>query len=496
MNQLSWDVVVIGSGPGGQKAALQAAKAGKRVLVIESYSALGGGCVHWGTIPSKSFRESVYRYSLGSRGVLGRESDEATKKSQATKLKPLPPEMKRLLKRRERVVAEESRVVTDQLSRNGIELKTGIAQFLPQESGVHLGHQPKRRLTLKGTQEVIEADIVIIATGSRPLAPTNIQVDHKVVFDSDSVLNLKRVPRSMVILGGGIIGCEYASMFSMAGTDVTLMDKRPEILASVDREICHILMKRYESQGMHLRVEEFATKVEAIPVDDLWMARVHTSKGDILEVDAVLVAQGRIGNTEDLILNNIGVKLDERGLISVNERFETSAPGVYAVGDVIGAPALASTSQEQGRLAARYALKMSMPDEDKMQPVFPYGIYTIPEIAMIGETEEQLKAKGIPYIVGSAKYCELARGQIVGDYYGMLKMLVDPKTLKILGVHIVGDSAADLIHIGQAVMGLNGDIRFFTHSVFNYPTLAEAYKVAAFQAYHLAGFNKAKKDIN
>jgi len=477
----TWDVVVIGSGPGGQKASVQAAKAGKKVLMIESYPDLGGGCVHWGTIPSKSFRESVYRYSLGSRGVLGRESDEATKKQQESKQKPLPPEMKRLLKRRDRVVTEESRVVTAQLKRNGVEVLKGVAQF--EEVGV---------VRIKGTETLIQAKVFIIATGSRPIGPKEIKVDHKVVYDSDSILTLKRVPRSLVILGGGIIGCEYASMFSMAGTDVTLMDKRPEILGSVDREISKILMKRYEAQGMVLRLEECAERVETITVDDVPMARVHTSTGGVLEVDAVLVALGRVGNTEELGLDRIGVKCDERGLIKVNETYETSCKGVFAVGDVLGAPALASTSQEQGRFAARYALGLSSEKDEKMDSVFPYGIYTIPEISMIGETEEQLKDRNASYIVGRAQYNELARGQIVGDSFGMLKMLVDPKNLKILGVHIVGDSAADLIHIGQAVMGLNGDVTFFIRSVFNYPTLAEAYKVAAFQAYHAAGFNQKK----
>jgi len=474
-----YDLIVIGSGPAGQRAALQGAKSGKRVAIIEAYDDLGGGCVHHGTLPSKSFRESVYRYSLGSRGVLGVSSDESGKADQKPKGFKIP-EMKRLLKRKERVVEGESQVIHDQLKRNRIAIIRGRAKFL---------NSHEIEITSKRGREVVTGEIVIVATGARPVAPGHLPIDGRTVLDSDTVLDLKKVPKTMVVLGGGIIGCEYASMFSMAGTKVVLVDRRNEILASVDREIVTHLMERFEFQGMEIVLGAEAKKIDK---KSKGPATVHLSNGRKIKTETVLIAQGRMGNTQDLGLENIGIKRDDRGLIPVDKNFRTTAPNVYAVGDVIGAPALASTSMEQGRVATCHAFGIknktghnAVTAEFEMPALYPYGIYTIPEISMIGKTEEELKADKVDFVAGKARYKELARGQIVGDRWGILKILVDRKTLKILGIHIIGDNAADLIHIGQAVMAFQGDVTYFINSVFNYPTLAEAYKTAAFHAVNL-----------
>lgn len=477
----AFDLVVIGSGPAGHRAALQGAKAGKKVAIIESYSALGGGCVHFGTIPSKSFKESVYRYSLSSRGILGQEYENSMTGKKAKKSEVQVAEMSRLILRKDRVVDSESQILSDQLKRNKVKVYYGHAEFLdPHQVQVTLGKK----------QTFLESKVIIIAVGARPMAPQHLSIDGVSVFDSDNVLNLKEIPKSMVVLGAGVIGCEYASMFAMAGTKVTLVDKRNEILASVDREIVKNLVDRFQSLGMEIVLGTEATKIETKKSGKKLVTTVHLSNKKKIHTDSVLIAQGRVGNTDRLGLEKIGLKADDRGLIKVDSEFRTSISHIFAVGDVIGPPALAATAMEQGRMATCHAFQLGC---DSMPSLFPFGIYTIPEISMIGKTEEQLKAEGADFVVGKSRYSELARGQIVGDRWGILKMLVDRKTLKILGVHIVGDSAANLIHIGQAVMTLNGDVQYFINSVFNYPTFAEAYKTAAFHAVNLiAGATKTK----
>lgn len=456
-----FDLIVIGSGPGGQRAAVQGAKAGKRVAIVEEYSEVGGGCVHFGTLPSKSFRESVYRWSLGSRGTLGHEKEHST----AIRSKELP-DMVRLLKRKDRVVSGETQVIHDQLKRNGVTLYQGHARITsPHEVEV----------TGKKQREKISGSFIVIAVGARPVSPAHLGMDGKIVHDSNSILDLKKIPKTMVVLGAGIIGCEYASMFSMAGSKVYLVDRRHEILASVDREIVNHLVERFVAGGMEIILEVEAQKIDK----DADGCKLHLSNGRKISADAVLVAQGRFGNTDGLGLEEVGIDRDERGLVKVDKHFRTTVPNIYAVGDVVGSPALASTSMEQGRLASAHAFGL---DTSDMPLLFPYGIYTIPEISMVGPTEEELLSRKVPFVVGRARYRELARGQIVGDSWGLLKLLVDKKTLKLLGVHIVGDAATDLIHIGQAVMAFDGDANYFIRSVFNYPTLAEAYKTAAFHA--------------
>lgn len=481
----TFDLIVIGSGPGGQRAALQGAKFGKKVAIVERHDA-GGACIHYGTLPSKSFRESVYRYSLGSRGMLGREAEERNAKIKKPSL--IIPEMKRLLKRKERVVQGECQIIRDQLRRNGIHYVVGEATFLPSEAGstdVVLDIRNGRK------RNRISAGKVVVAVGARPVAPDHLMVDDRIVFDSDTVLELKSVPKTMVVLGAGVIGCEYAAMFSMAGTKVVLVDKRDRILGSVDREVVQVLTDRFLYQGMEFVLGSEAKKVEIRPAKrgKRGQAVVSLSNGRKVVADAVLIALGRKGNTGDLGLEQVGVQKDERGIIRVDAHFRTDRSEIYAVGDVIGAPALAATAFEQGRIAACHAFGIRMKTgtnavevEYEMPKNFPYGIYTIPEISMIGKTEEELKAEGVPYVVGRARYRELARGQIVGDRWGLLKLLVERETYRLLGVHIIGDNAADLIHIGQAVMAFGGDVTYFVNSVFNYPTLAEAYKTAAFNA--------------
>lgn len=447
---MKFDLIVIGSGPAGQKAAMHAAHAGKKVAIVEGGKDLGGGCTHYGTLPSKSFRESVYRWSLGSQK------------------KHTLPDMNRLMRRAQQVIEVEVEVVRDQLKRNGVRVFKGMARFKDSQT-----------LEIEGgnRKKTIQADTVFIAVGARPVAPAHLRVDGTRIHDSNTILDVKHLPKHLVVLGAGIIGCEYASMFLSAGSYVTLVDKRNEILASVDRELTAALVQRFESQGLKLITGAEAVSLTAIRGSAV---NLELSNGKKLHPDMVLIALGRQGNTESLGLEHIGIQVDARGLIRVNTHFQTDIPHIYAIGDVIGAPALASTSMEQGRMAACHAFGMEC--ELSLPSLYPYGIYTIPEISMIGETEEQLRGKKVDFVVGHAPYREIARGLIVGDQYGLLKLCVDRKTRKLLGVHILGDNAADLIHIGQAVMTFGGDLHYFIRNVFNYPTLAEAYKTAALSA--------------
>jgi len=462
-----FDLVVIGSGPGGQRAAVQAAKTGKKVALIEKYHKMGGGCVHWGTLPSKSLRESVYRWSLGSKGILGRMDQNGF----VCELKDEElPDMARLMRRKERVIETESVIVEEQLVRNHVITYLGKGSFTG-EHRLQVEHEDQ-------TVSNLTADFVIIAVGARPVTPEKFKPDGVHVLDSDTVLHLRRTPRSMVVLGAGIIGCEYASIFQAAGVKVTLVDKRSEILSSVDREVVFHLVDRLMTLGMDIILGAETESLEI--VND--RVNLKLSNGQELDTDVCLVAMGRQGNTETLGLEKVGLQADARGQLKVSATYQTTTPWIYAVGDVIGFPALASTSMEQGRIAVCDAFKLS--EQLSGFDVYPYGIYCIPEISTVGLSEEALIENGSDFVVGRASYKEIARGQIVGDEWGMLKMLVCKKTHKLLGVHIIGDNAADLIHIGQAVMQLGGNLEYFIRAVFNYPTLAEAYKSAAFNAYN------------
>lgn len=463
---LKVDLLVIGSGPAGQKAALQAAKAGKKAAIVEKYPKLGGGCVHFGTLPSKSLRESVYRWAMGSKGTMrihkNRGSDFVL------------PDLHRLWRRARRVAQNESEVIYDQLKRNSIKIIQGHGKILS-----------KNRVEVTSDQGVqeIETDVIVIATGAGPIVPENLMIDKKLVFDSDTILELRDLPKKMIIVGAGIIGCEYASMFAVAGVKVYIIDKREEILASVDREIVDHLIEHLQEHRAEIfagvNIENWEKVERKVGDGKKPFIRATLSDGTKIHGDVALIAQGRQGNTDGLGLENVGIQRNDRHLIPVNEFFQTSSDRIYAAGDVIGHPALASTGFEQGRRATCHAFGVG---DGELSDFFPYGIYTIPEISMIGKTQEELEQEGVAYVSGIAKYRELARGQIVGDEWGILKILADQKTLKILGIHIIGDNAAELIHIGQAVMDLEGDLRYFIRHVFNYPTLAEAYKVAAFHA--------------
>jgi NAD(P) transhydrogenase len=456
------DMVVIGSGPAGQKAAIQAAKLGKSVGLIEKNAALGGVCINTGTIPSKALREAViYFTGLSQRGLYG---TSYTVKQDIT--------IDDLIYRSAHVIRNEIDVIRGQMARNGVEMFAGIAQF--QDPHTLL-------ITRDHTVESLTADYIVIATGTTPARPANVPFDDDSVVDSDGLLLLKRLPKSMIIVGGGVIGTEYACMMAALDVRVILTEQRDRLLDFVDGEITESLQYQMRSAGITLRLGERVDEVVRLP-DGSVQAKLQSGKH--LHAETLLHSIGRQGATQTLGLENVGIQTDNRGRIKVNSAYQTELPHIYAVGDVVGFPALASTSMEQGRLAACHAFgepTSSIPE------LFPYGIYSIPEISMVGKTEAQLTADGIPYEAGIAQYREIARGQIIGDEYGMLKLLIHEETRQILGVHAIGTGATELIHIGQAVIAFQGTVDYFINSVFNYPTLAECYKVAA-----LNGSNKLR----
>ncbi|HTK30677.1 MAG TPA: Si-specific NAD(P)(+) transhydrogenase [Candidatus Saccharimonadaceae bacterium] len=457
-----FDLVVLGSGPGGQRAAVQAAKLGKRVAVVERMTVVGGGCINTGTIPSKTLREAVIDLSgLRQRALYG---DAFRAKSDIT--------AQDLLLRTGIVMARERDVVKAQLQRNGVRVLDGTGRFVDAH---HVSIEGD------GRADVVECDFVVIAVGSTPGLPDGLTVDHKMVLTSDDILQLTQLPRTMTVVGAGVIGMEYATMFAALGIEVTVLDKRDTLLEMVDREIVEALMHESREMGMTFRLGE---EVAGLEFGGEAHVVVQTKSGKRMATDMVLVSAGRVGNTAGLDLANAGVSADARGRISVNEHYQTMTPNIYAVGDVIGFPALAATSMEQGRLASCHAFGVPA---HSVPALFPFGIYAIPEIAWVGSTEEELTAKGTPYETGVARYKEIARGQILGDLHGMLKLLIHLETRHILGVWVVGSQATELVHIGQAVMALGGTLEYFLNSVFNYPTLAECYKVAA-----LDGYNKLR----
>ncbi|HEV2106494.1 MAG TPA: Si-specific NAD(P)(+) transhydrogenase [Candidatus Eisenbacteria bacterium] len=458
----SYDLVVIGSGPGGQRAAVQAAKLGRRVAVIERRREVGGVCINTGTIPSKTLREAVLDLSGQRQRRLYGEDFAPRRRATAADV----------LARAQQVMLAESAVVRAQLERNGIALLAGTGRFAgPHVVQVGDGDEPV----------TLEAAHVVIATGTVPGLPAGIAVDHHTVLTSDDVLTLPRLPRQMMIVGAGIVGLEYATMLSVLGVEVTLLDKRPQLLDMVDRELVEAFAYHVRDMGLTLRLGEEVATIEAGANGG---AVVTLKSGKRTAVETVLVSAGRQGATAALALERAGIAADDRGRIPVNEHYQTAVPHVYAVGDVIGAPALASTSAEQGRHAACHMFGV----ETRTVPaLYPYGIYAIPEISWVGRHEGELTAAGVPFETGVARYKEIARGQILGDLQGMLKLIFHLDTRKILGVWCLGTQATELVHIGQAVMALEGTLDFFVQNVFNYPTLAECYKVAA-----LDGFNKLR----
>ena len=448
-----YDLIVLGSGPSGQKAAVQAAKLGKRVAVIEKRQVVGGVCINTGTIPSKTLREAIlYLTGYGQHGIYG-ASYSVKQHIGIDDLKV----------RVNHVIRREIDITLAQLQRNGVEVYYGEASLAgPNE------------VTVSGPsfQGTLACDFLVIAVGTRPAPPKGVACDDEVLFDSDGFIRMQQIPRTATVVGAGIIGVEYASMLAALGIEVTLLDKRDRILEFVDREIVESLTYQLRQRDMTIRLGEEVSSIRC----ENGRAVAELLSGKRVTSEMMLFSVGRLGNTEHLNLPAAGISADDRGRIPVDGFFRTCVPHIYAVGDVIGFPSLASTSMMQGRLAAAHAFSREI---HPMPSVFPYGIYAIPEISMIGPTEEELTRDAVPYEVGISRYREIARGQILGDDTGLLKMIFHRETRKLLATHAIGTGATELIHIAQAAVVLGGTLDYFLDSVFNYPTLAECYQVAA-----------------
>ena len=459
-----YDCVVIGTGPAGQKAAIQAAKLGKRVAIIEKNNVLGGAQINTGTIPSKALREAALHLTgAAKRGLLGQSYRVKRDITIAD-----------LVEISQQVIRHEWETIRDQFERNGIDLIWGTAHF----EGPNLV-----QVACDDDVEMLTADKFMLGIGTRPAKPGHVPFNGKTVLCSDQLLKLDRLPKSMIVVGGGVIGCEYACIMSTLGVRVTLVEGRNNVLGFLDREIAEAFQYHMRGSGITLRMGE---KVEGISEitngNGETLVQATLESGKRLQAQTLLYAVGRQGVCGALALENVGIEYDDRGRLEVNENYQTSAGHVYAAGDVIGFPALASTSMEQGRRAMCHAFGVDIEGFNKL---FPFGIYSVPEMSMVGKTEEELTDEAIPYETGVASYKEIARGRLLGDDTGMLKMLIHQDTKKVLGVHIIGTGATELIHIGQTVMALGGTAEFFIDTVFNFPTLAEAYKVAAYN-----GLNK------
>jgi NAD(P) transhydrogenase len=455
------------SGPAGQRAAIQASKLGRRVLVIERSAVVGGICINTGTIPSKTLREAVMHLSgYRERGIYG---SSYTVKQHIT--------MPDLHFRTDHVIRHEIDVTRHQIQRNKIELAVGSGKFLDPHT-VCLQDADGR-----GQRSVSAANIVI-ATGTHATRDKSIPFDGQRILISDDILTLKSLPRTMVVIGAGVIGLEYATIFAALGVRVTVVDKRTQLLPFIDREITSHLAHNMQQHRATLRLGEEVSKLELTEDDKGERVKITLASGKQIVTEKALYSIGRSGATDTIDLAAAGLSSDDRGRLKVNAQYQTEVPHIYAVGDVIGFPSLASTSMEQGRLAACHAFGAKA---ESAPSLFPYGIYTIPEISTVGRNEEELTQEGIPYEVGKAHYKEIARGQIIGDTTGFLKLIFHYETRELLGVHIIGEGASELIHIGQAVMAHKGTIDYFVNTVFNYPTLAECYKTAAFDGINRLG---------
>jgi NAD(P) transhydrogenase len=457
-----YDLIVIGSGPAGQRAAIQASKAGKRVALIEKREVIGGACINTGTIPSKTLREAVLHlsgyYYQAIYGINYRVKEKIT--------------MADLSFRVQHVIKTEVDVTQAQLSRNNIEMLTGQASFV---DSTHV------RVTSSRSQIDIEAPFTIIGTGTKPAVSELVPLNGKTIIDSDQILSMQEIPRTLIVVGGGVIGVEYTCMFATLGVRVILIEKRPRLLEFADAEMVEALSYHLRDSRVTMRLNEEVESVE----DTGGAVVAHLQSKKKISGDALLYAVGRSGNVDELNLAAAGIEADSRGRIKVDADFRTKQPNIFAVGDVIGFPSLASVSMEQGRVAAGRVVGLPLHSNPNN---YPYGIYTIPEISFIGKTEEQLTDEDVPYEVGVAYYREIARGQIRGDTTGRLKLIFHRETRLILGVHIIGEGASELLHIGQAVLILGGTVDYFVDTVFNYPTLAECYKAAAFN-----GLNKLSR---
>lgn len=456
-------MLVIGSGPSGRRAAVQSAKLGKSVLVVDKGRRLGGVSVHTGTIPSKTIRETVLNLSgFRERGFYGQGYRVKQEISTGD-----------LISRLHKTLDHEVEVLQHQFTRNMVRSAHGTARFLT----------PNRVRLSNGNGDISEAGFrnALIAVGTRPYRPGNIPFDGRSILDSDEIVELPRLPRNMTVIGGGVIGVEYATIFSALDVPVTLIESRATILDFVDREIVEDLVHQMRDRGMTVRlgcaVKEIVPKAGQV--------EVHLADGRVVRSEIVLYAAGRTGNVSELGLETVGIEADPRGRIKVDPgTFQTSVANIYAAGDVIGFPSLASTSMEQGRVAACHAFGMPLPPAPE---TFPYGIYAVPEISTVGQSEEQVRASGVAYECGVARFRETSRGHIMGVNSGFLKLIFALETRRLLGAHIVGEGATELIHIGQAVINLKGTVDFFVENTFNYPTLAEAYKIAGLDAWNRMG---------
>jgi len=458
----TFDMIVLGSGPAGQRAAIQGAKSGKRVAVVERREVVGGACVNTGTIPSKTMREAVMHFSgYKYQNIYGANYRVKEKITMAD-----------LVFRVQHVIKTEVDVSHSQLTRNGVETLFGQASFVDPHT-----------VRVENTRQAAEyrAETFIIAVGTRPACSDKVPFNDRNILNSDQVLDLKEIPKTFIVVGGGVIGVEYACMFAALGVRVILIERRPRLLEFADGEIVEALCYHLRDRRVTLRLNE-----EVDSVEDLENGQVVANLASNKKIigDALLYAVGRQGNVDSLNLAAAGLEADDRGRISVDHDYRTKVPHIFAAGDVIGFPSLASVSREQGRIAAAKAYGLPVHSNPEM---YPYGIYTIPEISFIGKTEEALTDADVPYEVGIAYYREIARGSIRGDTTGRLKLIFHRETREILGIHIIGEGASELLHIGQAVMVLKGTVDYFVDTVFNYPTLAECYKAAAFNGLNRLG---------
>jgi NAD(P) transhydrogenase len=458
--QTAFDLVIIGSGPAGRRAAIQAAKLDKKVLVVEKSRRVGGVSVHTGTIPSKTLRETVLNLSgWRERGFYGRTYKVKSDISAND-----------LRHRLSKTLDHEVDVLEHQFTRNNVTLINGHARFLSRTE-IEIAEEDGRRQT-------VSFERALISVGTRPYRPDYIPFDGKTVLDSDEILHVDKLPRSLTVIGAGVIGIEYATIFSALDISVTVIEPRTSILSFIDDELIDEFTYELRDRGIRMLL---GCKAQTVHAND-GCCVVDLSDGRKVKSDMVLYAAGRIGASSDIGLENIGLSADSRGRLKVDPvTYETEIPNIYAAGDIIGFPSLASTSMSQGRIAVCHAFSVANPAQPEH---FPYGIYAVPEISTVGLSERELKEQGIPYECGIARFRETSRGHIMGIQRGMLKLLFHIETRKLLGVHIVGEGATELIHIGQAVLVLGGELSYFVDNVFNYPTLAEAYKIAALDAWN------------
>ncbi|HHD7739490.1 TPA: Si-specific NAD(P)(+) transhydrogenase [Providencia rettgeri] len=457
MQLTHFDAIVIGSGPGGEGAAMGLVKQGKNVAVIERYNNVGGGCTHWGTIPSKALRHAVSRIIEFNQNPLYSDNSRSLSSS-----------FSEILRHAETVISQQTRMRQGFYERNGCQMFSGEATFIDEQ---HISVR-----YADGSCDVLSADKIVIATGSRPYCPSDVDFNHSRIYNSDTILNLTHEPRHVIIYGAGVIGCEYASIFRGLGVKVDLINTRDHLLAFLDQEMSDALSYHFWNSGVVIRHNEEYEKIEGVEDGVI----VHLKSGKKVKADCLLYANGRTGNTDSLGLANVGIEADGRGLVKVNKAYRTINEHIYAVGDVIGYPSLASAAYDQGRIAAR-AIGGSLGNAHLVEDI-PTGIYTIPEISSVGKTEQELTAMKVPYEVGRAQFKHLARAQIAGMNVGSLKILFHRETLQILGIHCFGERAAEIIHIGQAIMEQKGEgntIEYFVNTTFNYPTMAEAFRVAA-----------------